>query len=348
MYTFSPRPALRLLAAMSLLLLAMSYMPHRAAAAPPTLALEFNGGDAGIADTGFTTVLPGTNPADTGKLTPAGGALQISTTSGDLTAGAGPQDNALAIQYSSSGSYTIQARLRPPIPFAASFQSGGIYIAKSSSSYIRFTAGVGSKRSSAERLQLDVMDNGKLRSSTVTLPARTFARIQSSLDLFITVDQTNNKINALYRIDSVDDLAIRLATTRNLPRWMPKGNNSIALYAGLVSTNRGAAPVDVSFDWFRLTLPVVTAVTGTKSVDKDGISSLVSPGDTLTYTINVTNNGPTTTVYILDPIPVDTSFQGSLTTTPGNLPVASFDSANSRVAWSGTLGGGQSVTISFQ
>ena len=180
----------RLLAALALLLLGAGWLaPQRAAAAPAPVALGFKGGAGGILDTGFTTTLPGTTQQSGNLLlTPANlGILQITSTGGDL-ASSTTQDNALAIQYSSSGAYTIQARMLAPIAFATSFQSGGIFIGLSNSSYIRLTAGVGSKRSNGERIQLDVADNnGKARSSTVALPAGTLARVQASLYLFKTI-----------------------------------------------------------------------------------------------------------------------------------------------------------------
>ena len=340
----------RLLAALALLLLGAGWLaPQRAAAAPAPVALGFKGGAGGILDTGFTTTLPGTTQQSGNLLlTPANlGILQITSTGGDL-ASSTTQDNALAIQYSSSGAYTIQARMLAPIAFATSFQSGGIFIGLSNSSYIRLTAGVGSKRSNGERIQLDVADNnGKARSSTVALPAGTLARVQSSLDLFITIDQTAGKITALYRIDSNDPSAVRLATTRGFPRWMNKNNG--ALYAGVVTSSRAAAPVNVSFDWFELTTPVVATITGSKTVDKDGLSGPpINPGDTLTYTVGVTNNGPATTVTVTDPIPADTTFKGGLAITPNTLPTPVFSSVANRLTWSGTLATGQSATITFQ
>ncbi|HEU5102486.1 MAG TPA: hypothetical protein VFU22_25860, partial [Roseiflexaceae bacterium] len=66
-------------------------------------------------------------------------------------------------------------------------------------------------------------------------------------------------------------------------------------------------------------------------------------GDTLTYTINVTNNGAPTSIQITDPIPVDTSF------VTGSAPVdVTFDAANNQILWSGTLGSGVSASFSYK
>jgi hypothetical protein len=191
------------------------------AAAPTSKNLEFTGGAGGILDTGFSTILPGTEQQDANLLltTSGTGTLQIHTTGGDLSSSIA-QTNALAIQYDSLDSYTIGARLRAPIPFTTAFQSGGIFIGKSESAYIRFTAGYGSSRSNGERLQLEVLDNGKLRTNTLTLPAGTLASVKSSLDLFVTVDHVNGRLTALYRIDSDDSAKVIQASGRNLPRWL--------------------------------------------------------------------------------------------------------------------------------
>src|SRR5439155_25647116 len=132
------------------------------------------------------------------------------------------------------------------------------------------------------------------------------------LDLFLNIDHASNKLTALYRIDSDDPNAGRLATSRNFPRWLRQGSSQ-DVSAGVISTSRGTfTPNTVSYDWLRISAApqAVAAVTGTKTVDKDGVppGPGVNPGDTLTYTISVTNNSATTSVQIIDPMPVDTSY----------------------------------------
>lgn len=358
--TTSPRPrrasgyARAFAVLLALISMAIGLAPNGATAAQLTdKKLEFSGGDGGpYLDSGFTSYLLGTNTPDPSKLQLAGGKLSIATTTGDLLPGGAPQDNALAIQYDSSGSYTIGARLLKPA-FSGPYQSAGIYIGKGSSQFIRFSVGKGSRTSPGDRLQLDVVEsNGKLRSATFPLPAGTLDSVTSSFDLYLNIQHGGSgKISALYKIDSEDFNAGRLVTSRNFPRWLRQGTPSV--YAGVVATSRGTSSTTVGFDWFRLTLaPQVNAiVTGAKSVDKDGISpgQSVSPGDTLTYTITVTNNGAASSlVTIQDPVPVDTSFAGGLTTSPISLQPATFDPTRNRVSWSDTLAPGASVTIRFQ
>src|SRR5260221_10677131 len=96
--------------------------------------------------------------------------------------------------------------------------------------------------------------NGKLRSSTIALAPGTFASINSSLDLFLNIDHGGSgKITALYRIDSDDPNAGRLATSRNFPRWLRQGN-AVAVSAGVISTSRRTfAPNTISYDWVPIT-----------------------------------------------------------------------------------------------
>jgi uncharacterized repeat protein (TIGR01451 family) len=336
----------RLLMVVTLLLAALSHLPTTVAAAPGEIDLLFNSPTTGIAGSGFTTVLGGTNAPVTAKLAVADGALQITATSGDLPPFGAGQDNALAIQYSSSGLYTIGARLLKPM-FAGPSQSAGIYIGESSSRYIRLTAGYGSKGSTGERIELAVIEkNGRLRTSVIPLPAGTLGSINTSLDLFLNIDHTSGgKIAALYRIDSDDKNAGQLATSRNMPRWLRGGSTSI--FAGVISTNRGSATSLVSkFDWFRLTnTPQVTpSVTGVKTVDRDGITNTVNPGEELTYTISVANNGATTGVYVTDPIPVDTTFVAG-SATDGAI----YDSTTNQVLWqNAALAAGPAASFSFK
>jgi len=357
----------RLFVVLAFLLLAIAgAAPRSAQAAGPTpVALEFDGTDNSTILTSFlATTLPTTNAPNGGATvnTAAPGKLTIVSSAGDLPPFGAGQDNALGISYASLGSYTIGARLLKP-SFAGPFQSAGIYIGKlkdnsTSLQYIRYTAGYGSKGSTGERLELDVLEsNGKLRSSVIPLPAGTLASINTSLDLFLNIDHTGSgRITALYRIDSDDPNAGQLATSRNFPRWLRQGN-AVSVYAGVITTNRGTpAPITISYDWFRLTADAqaVASVSGTKTVDKDGVppGPAVNPGDTLTYTITVKNNGGATNIQVVDSIPFDTSYvSGTVNTsvTGATVSNAIFDTANNRIVLpnSAFAAGGQ-VVITYQ
>jgi len=90
----------------------------------------------------------------------------------------------------------------------------------------------------------------------------------------------------------------------------------------------------------------VGAVSGTKVVDK----AQANIGDTLTYTIRVSNNsGSTATnLQVVDPIPQDVSFVNGSLTIPA-IGTAAYDSANRRVNWQiPALAASQAVTISLK
>ncbi|HWQ16022.1 MAG TPA: hypothetical protein VNL77_24695 [Roseiflexaceae bacterium] len=330
------------------LLLAGALLPTYTRAAHSTVTLGFDGGATGtIVNSGFTTVLPGTNAPDTSRLTLANGQLTVRPTAGDIAARTA-QDNALALPSSSHGAYTVAARILGPLPNTSSTWSGGVFVGLSERSFVRVSAGVGTRRARAERIQIDVNDNGKLRSSTLTLPAGTLASVDQWLDLFLTIDHGTGRISALYRIDSESDADIRLATTRGLPKWLRvQGNQTVPVFAGIVTTSSASTtpPLALAFDWFRISeTPVVATVSGAKTVDLEQ----VTPGGQLTYTINVVNNGAPATFRIVDPIPVDTAYvAGSATaSTPGNQPA--FDEASGSVVWQGGLNTGGAVTLTFQ
>ncbi len=71
-------------------------------------------------------------------------------------------------------------------------------------------------------------------------------------------------------------------------------------------------------------------------------------GDTITYSMTVTNNGnaSASNVVVLDPIPANTSYQGTITATAGT---GAFDTINNRVVFNvGTLAAAGSATLSFK
>jgi uncharacterized repeat protein (TIGR01451 family) len=72
-------------------------------------------------------------------------------------------------------------------------------------------------------------------------------------------------------------------------------------------------------------------------------------GGILTYTITLRNTGTqaASTAYVTDTIPSGTFYRsGSLSWTPG-VGSGSYDGANDRILWSGPIGVGEVVTISF-
>ena len=76
--------------------------------------------------------------------------------------------------------------------------------------------------------------------------------------------------------------------------------------------------------------------------------TVVTPGGIIEYTIVVANGGtgPAASVTMIDPIPAGTTYvAGSATAT---APTVTYDNANNWVKWTGPLGVGASVTITFK
>jgi len=82
-------------------------------------------------------------------------------------------------------------------------------------------------------------------------------------------------------------------------------------------------------------------------IDADG-NGVVSPGDTLRYTVVIQNTGDqnATGVTFTDPIPADTTYvMGSVTWITGT---ASYNAGSNRIQWTGDMAAGLSVTITFE
>jgi len=71
--------------------------------------------------------------------------------------------------------------------------------------------------------------------------------------------------------------------------------------------------------------------------------------DTLIYTIRVTNTGTLTATGTLveDPLPGGVVYQAGSVSSSGGSGAASYDALGNRVLWTGSLGPGQSVTVTF-
>ena len=109
-----PHPCIHLVALIAMLAAALAIAtPRSAAAAPAQLDLEFDGSDnAGTLNSFLATSLPGTSAPNGAATvnTSAPGSIQIVTTAGYLLPFGTGQDNALAYQYDSAGSYTLVIR----------------------------------------------------------------------------------------------------------------------------------------------------------------------------------------------------------------------------------------------
>ena len=77
--------------------------------------------------------------------------------------------------------------------------------------------------------------------------------------------------------------------------------------------------------------------------DNDGF---ISPGDTLRYTVVITNSGNqnSTTLTFVDPLPTETTYAGNLDSSNGS---ASYNTGSKQIEWTGDVNAGDSTTISF-
>src|SRR5215212_3674240 len=78
-----------------------------------TVTLDFNGGSGGIADSGFTAVLPTSAGKGliSGNLSVSNGKLNVVTTTGDFGGTRNTQDDALNIGINAASDWSAQTRL---------------------------------------------------------------------------------------------------------------------------------------------------------------------------------------------------------------------------------------------
>ncbi|WP_426570779.1 SpaA isopeptide-forming pilin-related protein [Aquihabitans sp. McL0605] len=90
-----------------------------------------------------------------------------------------------------------------------------------------------------------------------------------------------------------------------------------------------------------------------KVVDK-GDGTVVDPGDTLTYTVNIENTGTVDSLPfsrfddLTDVVDKADFLPGSIAIVPAGRGAAAYDAATKHLTWTGSLQGGQSVQVSYQ
>lgn len=231
-----------------------AYFGFRAGNCPseyPTFGLCRGGG---IVDSGFTTVLPGSNPANPALLTFANtgvGTLQIRSTTGDAYQNfATKQDNALAVPFDASRRpFSVGTRLLAPFNVNAIYQSGGVYFGTNDNNYAKLVMGFNNFGGGGNRrgVQFGVETNGTFASNSASPPLPT---VTTSLDLFLSGDPATNTVRALYRVDSdaAEDI-VEIATIS-----VPASFFAATAYGGLMTTNNGSpsSPFTFTFDWFKI------------------------------------------------------------------------------------------------
>src|SRR5580765_5142510 len=166
-----------------------------------TVSLDFNGGAGGIADSGFTAVLPTSSGKGliAGNLALSGGKLLVTTTPGDLSGTRNNQDNALDVSLNTSVDFSVQTRLAS-LPFSKNWQNAGVFVGTNQDNYVKLVVGF----NGATSLQF-----GSETAATFTSPAFanfSFAGV-STLDLRLVGTASTKNIVAQYRVNSSSDSA---------------------------------------------------------------------------------------------------------------------------------------------
>jgi len=299
-----------------------------------TATLDFTGAAGGVDNTGFTGVLATSHGAGliTQNLTVGGGVLTVKTTSGDLVSSVNSQDDALDLNLDGTSDYTVQTQLGG-LPFAANYQSGGIFVGTDQDNYVKLVAAY----NGGPCLQLASEVNGVF--TTIAQPSLSFSGI-SSLDLRLVGTASTNTLVAQYRVNSSSDSAwvtIGQVTTNTAAF-------SSSAKAGIVTTNIGSnSSVNVPFDSFTLvannSAPPPTPITESLAVGPNVDATKLRGNEASPQiAINPTNPNNIVVVTTTDQsngsyIPVARSFDGGATWTTTTIGPAQdgFPTLNQRV-----------------
>jgi glucose/arabinose dehydrogenase len=227
----------------------------------PTFGRCRNGG---IANSGFTQVLPGTAAADATKLlqtagvptdSTKNGTLRITTTANDMYAASTTQDNVLTLPFNpATQRFSVGVRLLPPFNMGQNYQSGGILLGLDGNRYAKlvFAKNNGISTNGGKGLQFLIEDPAVGGSpGTMDVKPTPFPTVNpvKTLDLFLSADPITRKLTALYRVDSDDPDQVKEFSVVN---WYQHYFNQ-TLYGGLVTTNYGTTTTfNFLFDWFKL------------------------------------------------------------------------------------------------
>jgi hypothetical protein len=205
-----------------------------------SVTLDFNGGAGGVANSGFTGVLP--NSVGSGLISSnlglSSGKLLVTTTAGDLTRN--NQDDVLDLAVNGGSDFVVQARLAS-LPFKANWQNGGIFVGTNQDNYVKIVAGFNGTTS----LQLGSESGGAF--SSAALSNFSFSGV-TSLDFRLVGTASTKTVVAQYRINSDSDAAwVKLGQVTNSAIF------SSSAKGGIVSTNLGSTPVQVAYESFTAT-----------------------------------------------------------------------------------------------
>ena len=223
---------------------------------------------------GFGCFMPGTIQPTGANLAvnTAASHLVVTSTAGDVYQTVNTQENALGLQLSNSGSYSVRARIKGPFSPSVPYQSAGVYLALDMNNYAKLAIGQGGN---GARLEFGVETGAAF---TPVVPDTPFnlgdvSDASEAVDLWLNRN-SNGTIEALYR--PITNLSgppvlgpiVSLGTTTVAPAW----SGSTLLYGGLVTTHFGTGTaINVTFDEFQFGPPITTggggsSITFTKKV----------------------------------------------------------------------------------
>lgn len=210
--------------------------------------LNFNGGDGGIFDTGFTQTLNGTDGTDLSLLNLTGGELIVTTANGEpISGGTAEEYNYLAVPWDLSSSFSAYCKINNP-QVLDNFDQGGIFVGTDADNWVKTTA-VSFSGNNAISSIYEVAGNPNHGAEQFV--AHGLINTAQTVELWLEGDGTGN-VTAFYAIDG----ASRNQTTSfNIPSVLGASG-----YAGLWTTNAGltgsgtyGTTVDIHYEQFTVT-----------------------------------------------------------------------------------------------
>lgn len=231
-------------------------------------SLDWAASEGGVADTGFTMVLPAENytgpdaNADAllaSNLNVASGNLVVTTTAGIKAGLANDQANALGVGFDASTSaHTVSTTVvNPSWPTAtADFQQAGIWFGLNDDDYVKLVV-ISDNDTANVRVQLYYEIGGVSNDPADRVESAYFDASASSVELILTLDPVANTVSGSYSLDGAPAVALgsSLTVDASLFNGTATGFGTMS-FAGVFATHRlAASPIDVSFANFALAQP---------------------------------------------------------------------------------------------
>jgi glucose/arabinose dehydrogenase len=253
--------------------------------------LDFTG-EGGVANTGFASALPGTNPPLLGNLAldTAAGRLRVTATNADLLFG--PADNVLTRRFDGRTPYSVAARIDGPFGADELYENAGIIAGADADNYAKLVVGYGGGSAGFQILA----EQGGVRTldENFGVPGATLTGA-SSIELVLTVDPAADTMTAYFRLNGEGGYSVIGA-----PKPLPPQLKRTTVYAGIATTSigGGATPLQVSYDWFMVGPPVNAAGTPISNISFANKTIFNSASDALFSNPTTLAFGPDGRLYV--------------------------------------------------